>query len=597
MYVAAFVPDEGESITDLQTRFPSLAMGDFLQPRPLPDGSVELSVDPDRFHDIFCADVPDDVAAFMAHAQRPLAATVFEEPAAAAAWRAKPSWAVFGTGDHPIAAGAAPLLVRPGRLDGDRDRGRVALRDGLESGDRRRRHSRRRHVDLRRTWSHDAADLARVPRPPQRRGRLPGGCRRASTSRTTSRCSRPGRRPHTPLDAWSFEIRGEVDEPRSWTWEQFTALPSERITVDIHCVTKWSKLDTSWRGVSLDTLLDGVDTSAEYVLAFCDGGYTTNLPLEDVRDGKAWVAYEYDGEPLDPEHGGPARLLVPHLYFWKSAKWVRGHRAAPGRRRPGSGRATATTTTATRGKNSGTPATDLAARARASSSSTETPRTKSIVLDARRLAGPPAPASTSTSGSRPRTATRRSAATRSRPRRRTTQLVLTVERLDDGEVSPYLTDVARARRRARAARPDRRLLRLAGRRSAARCCSSPAAPASCRCGRCSATTARPRSEIPVRLLYSARTLGDLIYREELELVDDDTPSAVTLTREWPADWQGHSGRVDRDLLAEVAWPPDQTAAHLRVRADRLRRGGRRGAREAGHAPGRIRTERFGPTGT
>jgi pimeloyl-ACP methyl ester carboxylesterase len=102
VYVDAFIPDEGESITDLQTRFPSLGLGDFLQPRPLPDGSVEFSVAPDRFQDVFCADVPDDVAAFMAHAQRPLSATVFDEPAAVAAWRTKPSWAVFGTGDHPI---------------------------------------------------------------------------------------------------------------------------------------------------------------------------------------------------------------------------------------------------------------------------------------------------------------------------------------------------------------------------------------------------------------------------------------------------------------------------------------------------------------
>jgi Sulfite oxidase and related enzymes len=89
-------------------------------------------------------------------------------------------------------------------------------------------------------------------------------------------------------------------------------------------VTKWSKLDTPWRGVSLDTLLEGVDTAAGYVLAFCDGGYTTNLPLEDLMGGKAWIAYEYEGAPLPAEHGGPARLLVPHLYFWKSAKWVRG---------------------------------------------------------------------------------------------------------------------------------------------------------------------------------------------------------------------------------------------------------------------------------
>jgi DMSO/TMAO reductase YedYZ molybdopterin-dependent catalytic subunit len=133
-----------------------------------------------------------------------------------------------------------------------------------------------------------------------------------------------GPTPHTPLAEWDFTIRGAADQLVSWTWDELLALPSETVTVDIHCVTKWSKLDTVWKGVSLDTLLDGVQTSAEYVLAFCDGGYTTNLPLEDFTGGKAWVAYEYGGETLEPEHGGPARLLVPHLYFWKSAKWVRG---------------------------------------------------------------------------------------------------------------------------------------------------------------------------------------------------------------------------------------------------------------------------------
>jgi DMSO/TMAO reductase YedYZ molybdopterin-dependent catalytic subunit len=115
-----------------------------------------------------------------------------------------------------------------------------------------------------------------------------------------------------------------VDQPVTWSWQEFLALASEPITVDIHCVTKWSKLDTTWRGVSIDALLDNVETEAEYLTAYSDGGYTTNLALEDVTDGKAWVAYEYSGEPLEPEHGGPARLLVPHLYFWKSAKWVRG---------------------------------------------------------------------------------------------------------------------------------------------------------------------------------------------------------------------------------------------------------------------------------
>jgi DMSO/TMAO reductase YedYZ molybdopterin-dependent catalytic subunit len=135
-----------------------------------------------------------------------------------------------------------------------------------------------------------------------------------------------GPTPRTSLDVWDFRIFGEVDQERVWTWEQLRALPSEEITRDIHCVTKWSKLDTVWRGVSVDALLDGLETSAEYVLQLADGGYTTNLPLEDVTGGKAWVVYEYDAEPLAAEHGGPARMLVPHLYFWKSAKWIRGLR-------------------------------------------------------------------------------------------------------------------------------------------------------------------------------------------------------------------------------------------------------------------------------
>ncbi|MFG1905697.1 sulfite oxidase-like oxidoreductase [Kribbella sp. NPDC048928] len=133
-----------------------------------------------------------------------------------------------------------------------------------------------------------------------------------------------GPTPHTPLDKWDFTIRGTVDEPVSWSWAEFQALPHEKFTVDIHCVTKWSKLDTTWSGVSLDTLLDASSGQASHALAFCDGGYTTNVPLADLRGGKAWIVDEYDGQPLPSEHGGPARLLVPHLYFWKSAKWIRG---------------------------------------------------------------------------------------------------------------------------------------------------------------------------------------------------------------------------------------------------------------------------------
>jgi DMSO/TMAO reductase YedYZ molybdopterin-dependent catalytic subunit len=127
-----------------------------------------------------------------------------------------------------------------------------------------------------------------------------------------------------PVEQWAFTITTETGEPHSWNWGQFTALPNEERTVDIHCVTRWSKLGTTWRGVSLDVLLADIETTAEYAMAHCFGGYTTNLPLEDLLDQKAWIAFEFDGEPLDPVHGGPARLLVPHLYFWKSAKWVNG---------------------------------------------------------------------------------------------------------------------------------------------------------------------------------------------------------------------------------------------------------------------------------
>ena len=128
----------------------------------------------------------------------------------------------------------------------------------------------------------------------------------------------------SPAD-WTFSIDGGT-EPKRWTWDEFRALPTERVTVDIHCVTKWSKLDTPWEGVSVDTLLDDIEHDAEYVLASSYDGYTTNLPLEDVTGGRAWIAFAYHGQPLEPEHGAPARLLVPHLYFWKSAKWVRGLR-------------------------------------------------------------------------------------------------------------------------------------------------------------------------------------------------------------------------------------------------------------------------------
>jgi DMSO/TMAO reductase YedYZ molybdopterin-dependent catalytic subunit len=133
-----------------------------------------------------------------------------------------------------------------------------------------------------------------------------------------------GPTPRIPLDKWEFTISTETGARHSWSWSDLLALPAEDVTVDIHCVTKWSKFSTGWRGVPVETLFEDVETAADYTMVHSYGGYTTNLPRDDLFDGKAWVAYRYDGDELPPPHGGPARLLVPHLYFWKSAKWVRG---------------------------------------------------------------------------------------------------------------------------------------------------------------------------------------------------------------------------------------------------------------------------------
>jgi DMSO/TMAO reductase YedYZ molybdopterin-dependent catalytic subunit len=154
--------------------------------------------------------------------------------------------------------------------------------------------------------------------------RLPPGQHETSTFPVLS----AGATPHTPLDTWTFALEAE-DGTRiaSWGWEEFRALGPTEVTVDIHCVTRWSKFGTDWRGLTVDRILAAAgveEPPAPFVMAFCDGGYTTNLPVEDLLEGKALVVWEYDGEPLEPEHGGPARLLVPHLYLWKSAKWVRG---------------------------------------------------------------------------------------------------------------------------------------------------------------------------------------------------------------------------------------------------------------------------------
>jgi len=132
-----------------------------------------------------------------------------------------------------------------------------------------------------------------------------------------------GPTPRIPLDRWELTIDDGKNVVRSWDWKSFRDLPTETVTVDIHCVTRWSKLGTSWEGVSLDTLFADLKTDARYTMVRSYGDYSSNVPLQDLLEHQAWIAFRFDGEDLAPEHGGPARRLVPHLYLWKSAKWVR----------------------------------------------------------------------------------------------------------------------------------------------------------------------------------------------------------------------------------------------------------------------------------
>jgi DMSO/TMAO reductase YedYZ molybdopterin-dependent catalytic subunit len=133
-----------------------------------------------------------------------------------------------------------------------------------------------------------------------------------------------GPTPRLSLEDWSFTLKIGVRPMIRWTWDEFNALPQTKMTRDIHCVTKWSKLNTPWKGVLIDDLLAeaGLESPPAYTLGHSFDGYSTNVPTADLIGGKAMVATHYEGKPLTPEHGGPARLLVPHLYFWKSAKWI-----------------------------------------------------------------------------------------------------------------------------------------------------------------------------------------------------------------------------------------------------------------------------------
>jgi DMSO/TMAO reductase YedYZ molybdopterin-dependent catalytic subunit len=130
--------------------------------------------------------------------------------------------------------------------------------------------------------------------------------------------------PRVDLDEWTITVHGRVESPQTWTWKEVQQLPGSVYNGDIHCVTTWSKLGTSFAGISVDTLLDAVQPrpEASFAVATSTTGYTTNLPIDDIRGGKAWIVWQHEGMPLPIEHGGPVRMIVPHLYFWKSAKWI-----------------------------------------------------------------------------------------------------------------------------------------------------------------------------------------------------------------------------------------------------------------------------------
>jgi len=135
-----------------------------------------------------------------------------------------------------------------------------------------------------------------------------------------------GPTPKVSENEFKLTVSGLVENPISWTFEELQKLPIVEIEKDIHCVTKWSKFDTHWSGVWLDEIIKivGLKESAHYLVARSSDGYSTNLPLSDVTDHQALVALAYEGKPIESEHGGPVRLVVPHLYFWKSAKWLSG---------------------------------------------------------------------------------------------------------------------------------------------------------------------------------------------------------------------------------------------------------------------------------
>lgn len=398
-----------------------------------------------------------------------------------------------------------------------------------------------------------------------------------------------GPTPSVPTGSWRFTIATQAGEQRAWDWDQFTSLPAEDITVDLHCVTNWSKLDTRWRGVSLDTLLRGVDADARYVMAEGADGYTANLPLADLRGGRAWIAYRYGGRPLAAEHGGPARLLVPHLYLWKSAKWVTGLRLTREDERgfwEGLGY-----------HDYGDPWREQRYRdlswlaATVAATKRETAAARTLVLDVPgwRAHLPGQHVDVRLCSGSGYTA-QRSYSIASAPV--DGRFELTVQRVAGGEVSSYLTRIARPGDEFEVCGPigggftwdpegtGGPLLLLAG--------GSGIVPLM--------AMIRASAGVPVRLIYSARTPADIIYAAELS--ERSRASALRVTRVCTraAPPGAVAGRLSADVLAGAAFPPEDKpeiyvcgpASFVEFASSLLM--------AAGHPAAAIRTERFGPTG-
>src|SRR5262249_7808269 len=378
-----------------------------------------------------------------------------------------------------------------------------------------------------------------------------------------------GPTPQIKLGDWTFALQLGGSLLGKWNWAEFEALPQTTIKRDIHCVTKWSKFDTTWQGVTFDDLLKAVglaEPAAPYIMAHCDGGYTTNVPVADLIAGQGMIATRNEGLPIPPAHGGPARLLVPHLYFWKSANgsadsvlWKRIS--------PASGSRLATTIMATPGKSSDMTATETPARpvrrlkwqlAQVREIVVETYRVRSLLLHVANwqghLSGQPV-AIRLTAGHGYQAQRSYSIASPHED----ALLTLTVERVDNGEVSPYLVDDLRAGDQFELRGPiggyfvwtaamGGPLYLIAG--------GSGIVPLMAMLRH----RERRNGRAPALLLYSSRSLEDVIYREELDMMARGNPDlrvVHTLTRKQPAGWMGRRGRIDKALLAQECFPPEQ----------------------------------------